>query len=61
VPRGQTLADAVDAWLSEWIRADPHSWHFMLWMGARSSSVMRSFWRRVEAEVDQLWSGEMSR
>lgn len=60
-PRGQILADAVDAWLSEWIRADPHSWHFMLWMGARSSSVMRSFWRRIETKVDQLWSDEMSR
>lgn len=58
IPRGQALADAVDAWLDEWLRADPGAGrHFLLWTGARSSSVMRSFWNRVEAELTEIWSG----
>lgn len=59
IPRGQALADAVDAWLDEWIRADAGYWHFSLWMGARSSSIMRSFWFRVEAELGELWSHQL--
>jgi NADPH-dependent ferric siderophore reductase len=59
IPRGQALANAVDAWLDEWIRADPGNWHFSLWMGARSSSIMRSYWFRVEAELNELWSHQM--
>lgn len=59
VPRGQALADAVDAWLDEWIRADPGFLHFTLWMGAQSSSIMRSFWFRLEAELRVLWSHQL--
>lgn len=60
IPRGQALAVAVDAWIDEWIRADPGYWHFSLWMGARSSSIMRSYWHRLEAELSELWSHQMS-
>ena len=59
IPRGQALATAVDAWCNEWLRADPGSHHFTLWMGARSSSVMRSFWARIESELCWLWSDEV--
>lgn len=56
MPRGRALANAVDAWLDEWVRADQGYWHYSLWMGARSSSIMRSYWMRIEAELDELWS-----
>ncbi|MBO1900683.1 hypothetical protein J4H92_01820 [Leucobacter weissii] len=59
IPRGQALADAVDAWLDEWLRADPASGrHFTVWTGARTSSIMHSFWRRIESELTRIWSGE---
>lgn len=58
VPRGQALATAVDAWLDEWVRAEPESGqHCMIWTGARSSSIMQSFWMRVERELTEAWSG----
>lgn len=58
IPRGQALADAVDAWLDEWLRADPATGRsFLLWTGARSSSIMNSFWIRLEAELTEIWSG----
>jgi NADPH-dependent ferric siderophore reductase len=57
IPRCQALADAVDAWLDEWYRAEHGAErHFTIWMGARSSSIMRSYWNRVEAEVAEAWS-----
>ncbi|MFV0433778.1 MAG: hypothetical protein ACK5LO_07360 [Leucobacter sp.] len=57
IPRGQALANAIDAWLDEWLRADPETGrHFTLWAGAQTSSIMRSFWARVEAEFTELWS-----
>ncbi|MBL5972743.1 MAG: hypothetical protein D3X82_02935 [Candidatus Leucobacter sulfamidivorax] len=57
VPRGRALADAVDAWLDEWLRVgDDADRHFSIWMGARSSSVMQSFWLDVEHELAERWS-----
>ena len=61
IPRGKALADAVDAWLDEWLRVEPESRHFTLWMGAHSSSIMRSFWARIEREVSELWPGGVHR
>lgn len=58
-PRGQALAGSVDGWLDEWIRADDGCWQYSLWMGARSSSIMRSYWMRVESELDELWSHQL--
>ncbi|XPP27782.1 MAG: hypothetical protein ACNYNX_06255 [Leucobacter sp.] len=59
IPRGRALADAVDAWLDEWVRVeDDAGRHFSIWTGARSSSVMQSFWLRIEAELAERWSGQ---
>ncbi|MGR4010275.1 SIP domain-containing protein [Leucobacter sp. 1207-22] len=59
IPRGQALADAVDAWFDEWLRATPtNGAHFLLWAGARSSSIMQSYWHRLEVELNALWAHE---
>lgn len=57
IPRCQALVNAVDAWLDEWYRSEhgPER-HFTIYMGARGSSIMRSYWRGVEAEVAEAWS-----
>ncbi len=56
IPRCQALATAVDAWLDEWYRSEygPER-HFTIYMGARGSSIMRTYWRGVEAEVAAAW------
>lgn len=54
IPRGQALASAVDAWLSEWYSAEPGvDRHFTMWMGARGNEIMHDFWRRLEHKVAQ--------
>lgn len=59
IPRCQALSEAIEAWLDEWIRADPGLWHYSLWMGARSSSIMRSYWMKLENELSELWSHQI--
>ncbi|MDI6022349.1 SIP domain-containing protein [Leucobacter sp. UT-8R-CII-1-4] len=52
IPRCEALATAVDAWLDEWFRVDSClTRHFTMWMGARGSSIMHSYWLRIEREV----------
>ena len=53
----EALMHAVDGWLDEWYRAEhgPER-HFTIYMGARGSSIMRSYWRGVEAEVAEAWA-----
>lgn len=57
IARCQALSEAVDAWLDEWYRSEfGPELHFTIWMGARSSSIMRGFWKGVENEVAEAWS-----
>ncbi|MBB4072187.1 hypothetical protein EII31_05400 [Leucobacter sp. OH2974_COT-288] len=48
-PRGLALREAVSSWLAEWA---PHeeTGEIHVWAGAQSSSIMRSYWLRVERE-----------
>lgn len=48
---GDALANAVDGWVDEWLRADSSSGRRVtLWAGARSNTAMRDFWDRLEVE-----------
>ena len=51
LPRGHSLACAVDAWLDEWLRADGGQRHICVWAGARTSSVMNRYWVRLSREM----------
>lgn len=62
IPRGQALATAVDAWLDEWLRADPASGRsFTMWKGGRSTPVMCDFWTRIENELAGIRSAYQPR
>lgn len=59
---GTGLARAIDAWLDEWMRADPLSGrHFSLWTGARDLPEMRDFWDRIELEAADVWAAAVER
>ena len=56
--RGEALATAVEAWFDEWMWADAQSMrHIELWMGARTSSVMQSYWARLQRRLERRWPG----
>lgn len=52
IARGQGLVTAVDAWLSEWHRAEYGAErHFTMWMGARNNAVVHDYWKSLEQQV----------
>ncbi|WP_427869731.1 SIP domain-containing protein [Leucobacter luti] len=56
--RGEALAGAVEAWFDEWLWADAENVrHIELWMGARTSSVMQSYWKKLERRLERRWPG----
>ncbi|MBK0421688.1 SIP domain-containing protein [Leucobacter sp. CSA2] len=56
--RGEALAGAVEAWFDEWMWADADSVrHIELWMGARTSSVMQSYWAKLQRRLEKRWPG----
>lgn len=56
--RGEALADAVDAWFDEWLWADSEAVrNIQLWMGARTSSVMQSYWAALDRRLEKRWPG----
>jgi len=56
--RGEALANAVDAWFDEWLWADSETGRsFQLWMGARTSSVMQSYWMGLDRRLEKRWPG----
>lgn len=58
-PKGALLTRALDAWLDEWVRADPFAGdHYYIWAGGRSTPALSSYWAQLEAELTRLWSGE---
>lgn len=62
LPRGQALANAVDAWLDEWLRADPASGRrFQLWCGAQSTPAMCEFWADIAKELAEIKSAYQPR
>ena len=53
---GAGVARAVEAWLDEWLRADPLSGrHINLWAGQRVRIAGAGHWDRVAAELDETW------
>ncbi|RGE23259.1 SIP domain-containing protein [Leucobacter sp. wl10] len=56
--RGEALAGAVDAWFDEWLWADSEAVrNIQLWMGARTSSVMQSYWAGLDRRLEKRWPG----
>lgn len=56
--RGEALMSAVDAWFDEWLWADSDSGrNFNLWMGARTSTVMQSYWQHLDRRLAKKWPG----
>lgn len=56
--RGEALAAAVEAWFDEWMWADSQSVrNIELWMGARTSSVMQSYWAKLQRRLERRWPG----
>ncbi|MGO1736991.1 MAG: SIP domain-containing protein [Leucobacter sp.] len=54
---GERLMEAVDAWLNEWLRGDPLSGRYVhLWTGARSNDEVTAQWKRIEAELTEIWA-----
>lgn len=57
--KGALLTRAVNAWLDEWVRADPFAGdHYYIWAGGRGTPAMNVFWAGLETELTQLWSNE---
>lgn len=49
---GLRLMNATNAWLDEWVRADPLSGRFVhLWTGSRTSAEVNAQWERIRAEL----------
>lgn len=56
--RGEALASAVDAWFDEWLWADSEAVrNIQLWMGARTSPVMQSYWAALDRRLEKRWPG----
>lgn len=56
--RGDALAAAVEGWFAEWLWADSQAIrNIELWMGARTSSVMQSYWTQLDRRLDKRWPG----
>lgn len=56
-PAGARAAQAVDAWLDEWLRGDPLSGrHITFWAGMQHDPSMRAFRCRIEDELAEVWS-----
>lgn len=56
--RGEALAGAVESWLAEWLWADSDTGRsFQFWMGARTSSVMQSYWTHLDRRLEKRWPG----
>ncbi len=56
--RGDALANAVDAWFDEWLWAESGTGRdFQLWMGARTSAVMESYWLALDRRLKKRWPG----
>ena len=54
---GELLMNAVDAWLDEWVRADPLSGRYVhLWAGARDSREVTAQWDRIRSELAEIWA-----
>lgn len=54
---GERLMDAVNAWLDEWVRADPLSGRYVhLWSGARDSHEVTAHWELIRAELAEIWA-----
>ncbi|MBS3183092.1 MULTISPECIES: SIP domain-containing protein [Leucobacter] len=60
--RGEALAGAVDAWFDEWLWADGEAVrNIQLWMGARTSSVMQTYWMGLDRRLEKRWPGYCER
>ncbi|WP_053352166.1 SIP domain-containing protein [Leucobacter musarum] len=60
--RGEALAGAVDAWFDEWLWADGEAVrNIQLWMGARTSSVMQTYWMSLDRRLEKRWPGYCDR
>lgn len=56
--RGEWLVEAVDAWFDEWLWADSEAVrNIQLWMGARTSSVVQSYWAALDRRLEKRWPG----
>ena len=56
--RGDALVTAVDAWFDEWLWAESGTGRsFQLWMGARTSSVVQSYWLGLDRRLRKRWPG----
>lgn len=54
---GELLMVAANAWLDEWVRADPLSGRYVhLWAGARDSHEVTEQWDRIRAELAEIWA-----
>lgn len=52
IARGEGLVTAVDAWLSEWYRAEYGAErNFTMWMGARSNEIVHTYWQSLDQQV----------
>ena len=55
---GERLLPALNAWLDEWIRANPRCGNdLLLWRGARTTDSVPKFWAGVASELATAWSG----
>ena len=56
--RGEALEAAVSGWFDEWLWSDSSTGrNFHLWMGARTSSVMQSYWLSFDRKLQKRWPG----
>ncbi|NLB48190.1 MAG: siderophore-interacting protein [Microbacteriaceae bacterium] len=54
---GHRLMEAVNAWLDEWVRADPLSGRYVhLWSGARTSDDVTAQWQSIRTELAEIWA-----
>ena len=55
---GEALEAAVSGWFDEWLWSDSSTGrNFHLWMGARTSSVMQSYWLSFDRKLQKRWPG----
>ena len=54
--RGQRIADAVDAWVAEWIPTDGRAddLPYVLWVGCSSSGPVRELLRDLNDRIEDL-------
>lgn len=54
--RGQRIADAVEAWVAEWIPTDGHAddLPYVLWVGCSSSQPVRHLLQDLSERIEDL-------